>query len=106
MTSFADSSEEAALIQQQNSISDTVAQAALTCNKTIVENVIQNCSACTLYCDKQVQYETVVEQYNITTQLAGIFNRLDNSEDVRICKDFLFDEESVVQKSNSRSEDD
>lgn len=95
-------SGESTLIQQKGSfVEKCVAKAASACNKTIVEN----CGLCTVYCDKQVQYETVVEQYSISTQLGGLFKKLDNTAEVQVCRDFLFDEDSVVQQANSRSDD-
>jgi hypothetical protein len=97
MTKF-ESSGENSLIQQKGSFVENVVAA---CNKAMVEN----CGLCTIYCDKQVQYETVVEQYNISTQLGGLFKKLDNSVEVQVCRDFLFDEDSVVHQANSRSDD-
>lgn len=94
-------SEEAAMVPQHKVV-ESVVKAASSCNKAI----INNCSMCTLYCDKQVAYETVVEQYSISSQLGDLFNRLDNGTEVQEAKEFLFDEDSVVKQAYSRSEDD
>jgi aldehyde:ferredoxin oxidoreductase len=97
MTKF-ESSEENSMIQQKGSfVENVVAKAAST--------FVENCGLCTIYCDKQVQYETVVEQYNISTQLGGLFKKLDDSVEVQVCRDFMFDEDSVVHQANSRSDD-
>ena len=97
--------ESEKIIVPQHGVVESVVKAATTCNKAI----LNNCSMCTLYCDKQVAYETVVEQYSISSQLgqlSDLFKRMDNGTEVQECRDFLFDEDSVVQQAHSRSEDD
>lgn len=89
-------------IVQQGSWSDAVIKAASACTKMAVNN----CGLCTVYCDKQVQYETVVEQYNMTNQLGNLFASLDSSTEVEAYRGHLFDEQSVVEQCNSRQEDD
>ena len=87
---------------QQGSFAEIVVKAASACTKLVSEN----CGLCTIYCDKQVQYESVLmEQYQLTNPLEDLFGRLDNSTEVQVYKDFLFDEESVVEQVNSRQEE-
>jgi aldehyde:ferredoxin oxidoreductase len=94
-------SQEERLIQQ-GGFAETVVKAATACNQLMIDN----CGLCTVYCDKQVQYESVLlEQYKITGSLEGLFSKLDNSIKVQVCRDDLFDEDSVVDQVNSRTED-
>lgn len=87
----------------QGSFTELAAKAASACTKLVAEN----CSLCTVYCDKQVQYESVLEQYKMTSSLDQLFNKLDdNSLEVQEFRDRLFDEESVVKQAKSRQEDD
>jgi hypothetical protein len=96
------SQEERRLVIQQGGFADIVVKAAAACNQLVIDN----CGMCTVYCDKQVQYESVLEQYKMTSPLEGLFSKLDNSMEVQVCRDDLFDETSVVDQVNSRTEDD
>jgi hypothetical protein len=96
--------EEQRAIVRQGSFAELVVKAATACNKVITEN----CGLCTLYCDKQVQYESVVEKYAMDAMgnpLGNLFNKLDNSMEVQVYRGFLFDEDSVVETASSRQED-
>jgi hypothetical protein len=88
-------------IVQQGSFAELVVKAASACTKLVSEN----CGLCTVYCDKQVQYESVLEQYNMGTPLDSLFRKLDNSLEVQVYRDYMFDEESVVEQVSSRQED-
>lgn len=89
-------------IQQKGSFAELVVKAATACNRMIVEN----CSMCTLYCDKQVQYETaVMERYVTGAALTDLFRTLDADQEVEEFREKLFDEQSVVQSVSSRLED-
>ena len=61
------------MTQQQGSLAEMVVKAASVCNKMLLEN----CSLCTVYCDKQVQYETVLEPYTSSSTVGDLFHRLD-----------------------------
>ena len=78
---------------------DSVVKAASACNRLF----IKNCNLCTVYCDKQVQYEWMQEQYRMETrQIDGLFQKMDNSLQVQLYREFLFDEDSVVEEVSSR----
>ena len=93
------------LIEQKGSFAELVVRAATACNKMILEN----CSICTLYCDKQVQYETAVMERYVTgnglSDLTDLFRRLEDDQGVEEYREKLFDEQSVVQSVSSRQED-
>ena len=84
----------------KGSLVETVVKVATTCNNLMIEN----CNPCTLYCDKQVQYEWVQDQYKMDGPLGNLFNKIDNNVEVQMYREFLFDEESVVEQVSSRSE--
>jgi len=87
-----------ALIPQEG-IADLIVKAASAVNKTVIDN----CGLCTIYCDKQVQYESVLEPYTkVGNSVGNLFNKLDTGMDVQLYRDFLFDEESVVETALSR----
>lgn len=89
-------------IEQKGSFAELVVKAAAACNRMILEN----CSVCTLYCDKQVQYETaVMERYVTGGALTDLFRSLDKTVEVEEYRGMLFDEQSVVQSVTSRQED-
>ena len=87
------------------SLADMVVKAATACNRVISER----CGLCTLYCDKQVQYETAVMERYVTSggaALTGFFHAtMDQSPQVKEFQTMLFDEQSVVESVNSRCED-
>eukprot|EP00934_Nitzschia_sp_Nitz4_P001603 Nitzschia sp. Nitz4//scaffold108_size72880//48831//49172//NITZ4_005821-RA/size72880-processed-gene-0.40-mRNA-1//1//CDS//3329532687//1603//frame0 len=88
---------------QPGSVADLVVQAAVTANRLITEN----CGLCTLYCDKQVQYESsAMEQYvTAGAGLEQLFEQVDSaSPQVEEYREMLFDEESVVTSVSSRAE--
>lgn len=92
---------ERALVQR-GGVAELIVKAAATANKLIIEN----CSLCTLYCDKQVQYESAaIEQYMAGGALHGLFSQVDTSAEVQQYRGMLFDEESVVTSVSSRLED-
>jgi len=89
-------------IEQKGSFAELVVKAAAACNRMIIEN----CSVCTLYCDKQVQYETAaMERYVTGGALADLFQTFDVNAEVKEYKDRLFDEQSVVESVSSRQEE-
>lgn len=81
----------------KGSLVETVVKVAVTCNNLMIEN----CNACTLYCDEQVQYEWVQE---MESPLFNLFNKIDDNLEVQMYRQFLFDEDSVVEQVSSRSE--
>jgi hypothetical protein len=89
--------EERAIVAR-GSLMETMVKAATTCNKLLLEN----CGLCTIYCDKQVQYEWMQDQY----RLNHLFQKTDlnpaTNQEVKQYQEFLFDEQSVVQSVNSR----
>ena len=91
--------EQALSIEQKGSFAELVVKAAAVCNRMIVEN----CSLCTLYCDKQVQYETaVMERYVTGDALSDLFRTLETNPEVQEYRERLFDEQSVVESVSSR----
>lgn len=94
-----------AVLPANESFADIVVKAASACNRVITEH----CGLCTLYCDKQVQYESAVMEQYVTggsAALSGLFQTMDMSPpEVKDYKDMLFDEQSVVQSVSSRQED-
>ena len=99
--------QEERILVQRGGLSEVVVEAAKSCTKVVSEN----CGLCTLYCDKQVQYESVlleqVKQYNVISPLEELFQSMDyNSNEVQATKDYLFDEQDVVKQAHSRAEDD
>jgi hypothetical protein len=93
------SSDQELSIEPKGSFAELVVKAAAACNRMIVEN----CSLCTLYCDKQVQYETAVMERYVTGQaLADLFRTLETNPEVEEYRERLFDEQSVVESVNSR----
>lgn len=89
--------EERAIVER-GSLTETMVKAATTCNKLLLES----CGLCTIYCDKQVQYEWMQDQY----RLSQLFQKTDlnraTNQEVKLCQEVLFDEQSVVQSVNSR----
>jgi len=92
---------------------ETVVHAASMMNKVLMEN----CGLCTVYCDRQVNYEVNVEewvqdQYRLSTASLGhLFNKMnpDNSTEnveVKQYQEFLFDEQSVLESVASRDGED
>jgi hypothetical protein len=84
----------------KGSLVETVVKVAARCNNLL----IGNCHPCTLYCDKQVQYEWIQDQYKMDSPLGNLFNKIDNNLEVQMYREFLFDEESVVEQVSGRSE--
>jgi hypothetical protein len=87
----------------KGSLVETVVKVAATCNNLL----IGNCNPCTLYCDKQVQYEEwAQDQYKMDiSPLGNLFSKIDvNSLEVQMYREFLFDEENVVEQVSSREE--
>jgi hypothetical protein len=87
-------------IVSQSSLSDYVVQASSLCTKMVTEN----CGLCTVYCDKQIQYESVAEQYILAggSSLGNLFHKLDDNTDAQVYRNVLFDEDSVVESVSSR----
>ena len=90
--------EEQAVVHTRSGISELVVSVATICNKLVAEN----CGLCTMYCDRQVQYESVLEQYTTINPLDALFSQMDNSLEVQTTRQRLFDEESVVEQVASR----
>lgn len=93
-------------IEKKDSFAELVVKAAAGLNRLVLEN----CSICTLYCDKQVQFETSVMERFVTgtTTLWSspeVNTTLWSSPEVEEYKSQLFDEQSVVESVNSRCED-
>ena len=87
-----------AVVQRGDGISELVVNVASLCTKLVSEN----CGLCTMYCDRQVQYESVLEQYTTINPLDALFSKMDNSLEVQTTRQRLFDEDSVVQQVESR----
>lgn len=87
--------------------------------------LMNHCSLCTVYCDKQVQYETWSgDQYRLSNATVGQLFQCPGGkgvagsehgggsseppsqrvEEVKQCQSFLFDEDSVILSVNSRQE--
>jgi hypothetical protein len=91
-----DDTQQPLTIEKKGSFAEMVVKAAAGLNRL----VLQNCSICTLYCDKQVQYETTVMERYVTGT-----STLWNSPEMEDFKSQLFDEQSVVESVHSRCED-
>jgi hypothetical protein len=50
-------------------------------------------------------YKSILEQYKMTSPLEGLFSKLDNSMEIQVCRDNLFDKTLVVDQVNSQTED-
>ena len=93
------SSDQELSIEAKGSFAEMVVKAATACNRMIIEN----CSLCTLYCDKQVQYEAaVMERYVTGDALTDLFRTLETNPVVEEYRERLFDEQSVVESVSSR----
>jgi hypothetical protein len=90
--------DERAVVVPRDGFSELVVRAAQVCTKIVQEN----CGLCTIYCDKQVQYESVLEHYTAVHPLGELFSKLDNGTEVQTFRNQLFDEESVVEQVASR----
>jgi hypothetical protein len=91
-----DSQQQQLTIEKKGSFAELVVKAAAGLNRLVLEN----CSICTLYCDKQVQYETSVMERFVTGSTT-----LWSSPEVEEYRSQLFDEKSVVESVHSRCED-
>jgi hypothetical protein len=96
--------EENALVgaQQQSSQVqwiDSVVQAATTANKLFTRNT---CRMCHVYSDKQVEFETQHE--GLSSPMASLMMRTtqEASMEVELYRQFLFDEDSVVDNVSHR----
>ena len=78
---------------------DRTMQIAQTCNRLFTANAA--CQICSVYADKQVEYEI----RNDTNLWNTIANPQKNLE-VELYRQFLFDEESVVDSVSGRTGDD
>lgn len=94
--------EEERTIVERGSLMETMVKAATTCNKILLEN----CGLCTIYCDKQVQYEWMQDQYRLSQLLQKPDPNPLNNREVKLYQDFLFDEQSVVESVSSRLDED
>lgn len=79
----------------ESSIADLVVRAASACNKMIIEK----CGLCTVYCDQQIQYEALSKDFHNTAQHAILDLYY---EEVQNAKNFLFDEDNVVDSITQR----
>jgi hypothetical protein len=93
------SSTDVELVGRQGLL-ESVVNAAKTCNKLF----LNNCNMCTVYCDQQVQYEWVQENSINPMAMESLFKRMGNGLEVQVYKEFLFDEESVVEHVIDRQE--
>jgi hypothetical protein len=96
--------EENALVGAQQQPSqfqwiDSVVQAATTANKLFTANT---CRMCHVYSDKQVEFETRNEGSN--SPMASLMMRTtqEASMEVELYRQFLFDEDSVVDNVSHR----
>lgn len=90
--------------QDEGTLVESVVKAAKACNKVFLDK----CNLCTVYCDKQVQFEYIQDQIkmDVTSPITNLFSRIDNNNlEVKLYRDFLFDEESVVEGVSGRSGD-
>lgn len=76
------------------SLSSMVVEAAQMANRAVTEN----CGLCTIYCDKQIQYEV------LSTQLPAdsISKMYYTTPEIQEARTQLFDEESVVNSVSTR----
>lgn len=121
-------SENASVGNGRLLLAEMAAQAAKACTQIVSDN----CNICTVYCDRQVQYESVLEPYTTAAAsstgpalLSHLFHELDHyynddhgapegTDDssssigntdrshIQAYREQLFDEESVVQQVSSR----
>jgi len=70
------------MLIERESLLKSVVKAASICNKILLEN----CGLCTVYCDKQVQYEEkdwFQQQYEVGTGSMGhLYSRLNTTTDI------------------------
>jgi hypothetical protein len=78
---------------------DSVVQAATTANKLFTQNT---CRMCHVYSDKQVEFETQHE--GLSSPMASLMMRTtqEASMEVELYRQFLFDEDSVVDNIGGR----
>jgi hypothetical protein len=82
-------------------------ESVVRASKVASSMVLKNCQLCTVYCDKQVQYEYFQEECKqMTTPVTNLFSRLDNSLEVQLYRGFLFDEDSLVESASDRLDND
>ena len=110
------------LSERRGGLLNSVVNAAASVNKALMEN----CSICTMYCDRQVKYEEWVhQQYHISTaSMSHLFQQVNpnstthanqqegnntaenpmtpNDATINQYKEFLFDEQSVIESVASR----
>jgi hypothetical protein len=94
--------EENALTHQQSSQFqwiDTVVQAATTANKLFTANT---CRLCHAYSDKQVEFETRNEGISSPMERLMMRTTQEASMEVELYRQFLFDEDSVVDNVTHR----
>ena len=103
MDSGVDHAEDQLVPQDEGTLVESVVKAAKACNKVFLDK----CNLCTVYCDKQVQFEYIQDQMKMDpiSPISNLFSRIDNSLEVKLYRDFLFDEESVVEGVSGRSSD-
>jgi len=70
------------MLVERESLMKSVVKAASLCNKILLEN----CGLCTVYCDKQVQYEEkawIQQQYEVGTGSMGhLYSQLNTTTDI------------------------
>jgi hypothetical protein len=84
--------------QQPNWI-DSVVEAATTANKIFTRNT---CRMCHVYSDKQVEFETRNEGSSSPMERLMMRTTQQASLDVELYRQFLFDEDSVVDNASHR----
>lgn len=86
---------------------ESIVQVAQTCNKLFNA---QTCRLCHVYADKQLEFEceenTETATYSPVERAWLKTGREQNSLEVDLYRQFLFDEDSVVKTATSRDEDD
>lgn len=78
---------------------DTVVQAATIANQLFSKN---SCRLCQVYADKQVEFETSTEQRS-SSPMERLWMRTaqeSSTLEVELYKNFLFDEDSVAEKTD------
>lgn len=88
--------ETAAMVNADldTSLSAMMVEAAQMANRAVTDN----CGLCTIYCDKQIQYEVLSTEFPSDS----ITKMYQSSPEVQEARSQLFDEESVVNSMSSR----
>jgi len=99
------------MVVERESLMKSVLKAASICNKIVLEN----CGLCTVYCDKQVQYEEkdwIQQQYEVGTGSMGhLYSRLNTTTDINTSmnlnnRNTNNDDRHIISDNNNDIEED